>query len=169
MELDETRQMGSMSYRGGTDGIPLQNDFGKQMPYAEMPSWIDTLQNGIPIIIEDVNTWREDKSVEKQMLLDKGIPSLIAVPLKREGALIGMLSVIHPRRVVRHVEYLLALGDYVIVLLEQRELLIKIEQENEAMLRLMNDTPGGFARMKLLPDGGVAPVFINAGFCRLRV
>ena len=150
MELDETRQTGSMSYRVSAEGFTSDVDSAEPAPHTYAPFWNDMMQWDKPFVKEDA-----------------GITSLIAVPLRRDGALIAVLGVVQPRRAMGHTGYLSALGDYVVVLLERRELLTKIEHDNEVMLRLMNDTPGGFARMKLLPDGGVAPVFINNGFCRL--
>lgn len=167
MELDETQQQSSISYRVCAEGIAPQGDLDEQIPYAAMYSWINMLQNDRPILIEDVNALEEGRSAEKQKLLAMGVTSLIAVPLRRDGVLIGVLGVNQPRRALGHAEYLLALGDYVVILLDRRDLLTKIERDNEYMQRLMNDTPGGFARMKLLPDGGVVPVFINDGFHQL--
>ena len=109
----------------------------------------------------------EERSVEKKKLLEAKIHSLIAVPLMQDGVLIGMLGACNPRRSFNFVGYLSALGDYVAVLLNRRDLLTTIENDNESMQRLMNDTPGGFVRMKMLPDGGAQSVFINDGFCRM--
>ena len=55
------------------------------------------------------------------------------------------------RRAMNHIEHLAVLGDYVAVLINRRDLLTKIENDNVNMQRLMNDTPGGFVRMKMLP------------------
>ena len=68
---------------------------------------------------------------------------------------------------MNHIEHLAVLGDYVAVLINRRDLLTKIENDNVNMQRLMNDTPGGFVRMKMLPEGGAVPVFVNDGFCRM--
>lgn len=167
LEFDETSQTGSVSYMICADGLAETVDAGRLISYATMPTWLDTLKSGRQIVIEDANTLSDDRSAEKRRLLAENITSLIAVPLRRNGVLIGMLVVDKPRRALNHVGHLAALGDYVAVLINRRDLLTKIENDNQAMERLMNDTPGGFVRMKMTPEGGAVPVFINDGFCRM--
>ena len=166
MELNETQQTGSVSYWVCAEGVTPIMEADELLPYAEISSWIEK-QSDKHIIIKDLNTLGTEESVPKQKLLAAGITSMIAVPLRRDGVLIGVLGVVEPRRALNHTVYLSALGDYVIVLLERRNLLTKIARDNESMQRMMNDTPGGFARMKLLSDGRVLPVQFNVGFCRL--
>ena len=42
-----------------------------------------------------------------------------------------------------------------------------MENDNERMQRLMNDTPGGFVRMKILSGERPVPIFVNDGFCQM--
>ena len=50
----------------------------------------------------------------------------------------------------------------------EHETLERVRSLNENLTALMNDTPGGFARLRVLPDGAVAADFVNEPFCRLR-
>lgn len=167
MECSEKQQIGRVSYVVCSDGLSSIIDMTKRFPYEEMSGWIKQLKSDKQIVIENIEALDEERSVEKKKLLEAKIHSLIAVPLMQDGVLIGMLGACNPRRSFNFVGYLSALGDYVAVLLNRRDLLTTIENDNESMQRLMNDTPGGFVRMKMLPDGGAQSVFINDGFCRM--
>ena len=48
-----------------------------------------------------------------------------------------------------------------------QSLMEKKEQENSALLALMNDAPVGFVRMRANANGGLVPVFVNDTFCDL--
>lgn len=56
------------------------------------------------------------------------------------------------------------------VIAEQKlhELDAKLKSTNEVMTNLMNDTPGGFARMRICLNGNLATVYVNDVFCKLR-
>lgn len=167
IEFDEENQVGTISYQISTEYLKIPAEVGTQFSYTQMPCWINQLHNNRHIVIKSVNALDDQWSVDKKLLLGRGISSLISIPLMRNGILIGMLGVIQPRRAFSHVEYLAALGDYVVILLERRDLLNKIEGDNVSMQQLMNDTPGGFARMKVFSDGSGVPVFVNDTFCEI--
>ena len=38
----------------------------------------------------------------------------------------------------------------------------------EQIKNMMNNTPGGFVRMRLMPDGGLGTAYVNESFCRMR-
>ena len=140
---------------------------GQQIQFTEMSHWAEVLKCEGHIVVEDVHKLKDNVSFERQQLLNRGVSSLIAVALVRNNLLIGVLCVEQVRRAMNHIEHLAVLGDYVAVLINRRDLLTKIENDNVNMQRLMNDTPGGFVRMKMLPEGGAVPVFVNDGFCRM--
>ena len=52
-------------------------------------------------------------------------------------------------------------------MLIRRDHVRKMENDNERMQRLMNDTPGGFVRMKILSGERPVPIFVNDGFCQM--
>ncbi|MDO4540215.1 MAG: PAS domain-containing protein, partial [Syntrophomonadaceae bacterium] len=109
----------------------------------------------------------EPRRDERQFLQDQEINSLVAVPLRKDGRMIGFVGVDNPRRNQSHVSHLQAIGDYIAVMLTRRDLHAKIASDHKALLGLMHDTPGGFVRMQALPDGSVIPLYVNDGFCNL--
>ncbi len=43
----------------------------------------------------------------------------------------------------------------------------KEREASEQMTTMMNDTPGGFARIRIFEDGSAKMVYVNEGFCRM--
>ena len=166
-ELDKKQEAGTISYMVCADGASSSDVTGQQIRFTEMSHWAEVLKCEGHIVVEDVHKLKDNVSFERQQLLNRGVSSLIAVALVRNNLLIGVLCVEQVRRAMNHIEHLAVLGDYVAVLINRRDLLTKIENDNVNMQRLMNDTPGGFVRMKMLPEGGAVPVFVNDGFCRM--
>ena len=68
---------------------------------------------------------------------------------------------------MKHTDQLVAIGDYMATMLIRRDHVRKMENDNERMQRLMNDTPGGFVRMKILSGERPVPIFVNDGFCQM--
>ena len=50
----------------------------------------------------------------------------------------------------------------------RRNLNSKIDSDKISLLNLMNDTPGGFSRIRLYTDNTAKTVFVNNRFCELR-
>ena len=136
-------------------------------PLAEAPFWQRGFDGADTLLIEDTAALPEDRAAEGKLLLRRDIRALAAVPLRRDGRLIGFLGVENPGRQREHVDNLAALGDYMAVILTRRDLLEKIESDSQTLRRLMDDIPGGFVRMRLLPDRAAGMVYVNDGFCRL--
>lgn len=167
MEVDEKQEIGRITYKVCANKAEQSILYEKHIPANGMSTWIERLKNDGHIVIDNVHQLKDEYSIEREQLLHRGITSLIAVALIKNGTLIGVLCVEQVRRALNHIGHLSVLGDYVSVLINRRDLLTKIEYDNFNMQRLMNDTPGGFVRMKMLPNGSAYPVFINDGFCSM--
>ena len=44
----------------------------------------------------------------------------------------------------------------------------QVRELNQSLQNMMDDMPGGFARLRVLPDGDLATEYVNENFCRLR-
>ena len=137
------------------------------MPYLVQKYMLEEFRGGKNICIEDVEQMPEYRASEKETYLRQGIHNVFLVPLWSEGTLIGYTGVDNPRKNMSHADQLVAIGDYMASMLTRRNHVRRMEDDSELLKRLMSDTPGGFARMRLLPDGSAIPVFVNEGFCRM--
>lgn len=167
-ELDDTLKESANTYEVCAPGIASEQTNLQHLPYQAQDYVLKEFRSGHIVSIEDVNdtlatTGKEERSVLRQ----QGIRGVFLVPLWSGEKLIGYTGVDDPRRNTSHVSQLAALGDYMAAMLIRRDDRAHMKKDNELMQRLMNDTPGGFVRMKMLPGGRAYPVFINDGFCEI--
>ncbi len=163
-ELDPGEDTVSNTYEVCKEGVTPQKDSLQRLPVEMCQFWIRSFDDKSYIDVPDVDTLDDSRAEEKEVLRAQGIRSLIAVPLERDGKLIGFIGVDDPSRQHARVDRLMALGDYIAVMLTHRDLDRKILNDNETLLSLMNDTPGGFVRMRVRPDGAIVPIYFNQGF-----
>lgn len=167
IELDSVHGVSNNTYETCAEGISSQKNFLQEIPLETSPFWFNAFEQDGFVSIEDVTKLDEHRAEERRILSEQGIHSLIAVPLRRDGQLIGFLGVDDPRRQQTHIGHLQATGDYVAAMLCRRDLNAKIENDNKTLVGLMNDTPGGFVRMKVIGKDRIIPVYFNSGFCKL--
>ncbi|NLW69578.1 MAG: PAS domain-containing protein, partial [Eubacteriaceae bacterium] len=127
---------------------------------------IDIFKEKSLIVIDNVGS-ALITGTQKESLYTRGIKSLVGVSLKRAGRLIGFMGVDDPKQSMTRVNRLSAIGDYISVMLNKRDLNAKIENDNKTLENLMNDTPGGFVRLRMGETGVFEPVYFNKGFCEL--
>lgn len=99
------------------EGISSQKNFLQEIPLETSPFWFNAFEQDGFVSIEDVTKLDEHRAEERRILSEQGIHSLIAVPLRRDGQLIGFLGVDDPRRQQTHIGHLQAIGDYVAAML----------------------------------------------------
>ena len=167
IELDFLHGVSNNTYEVCGDGISGQKEFLKDLPLDTSPFWFRAFDQEGFVSITDVAAMDESRAQERFILQQQGIHSLIAVPLRRDGLLVGFLGVDGPHKQQSHVDHLKAIGDYVAAMLYRRDLTAKIENDNRTLTDLMNDTPGGFVRMRVLPDNRIIPLYFNDGFCNM--
>ncbi len=165
VEMDDARKVSNNTYEVCAPGIESQMTLLRGIPYEATPFWGETLAHSGFIDIESVEAIGDDRAEEKRILTRQGIHSLVAVPLRRNGRLIGVVGVDNPTRHQKHVAQLQAIGDYIVAMLVRRDMSARIRSDHQSLLALMNDTPGGFVRMKMTADGQTTPVYFNKGFC----
>ncbi len=167
IESDEKLQLSYNTYEACAPGVTSEMANLQAVPISSFVFWFSAFENGEYINIENVSAMPESRVTERAILEAQSIHSLISVPFNRDGRLIGFIGVDNPTKNQEHAEQLGALGDYLAVMLTRRDLSAKIENDKKTVLTLMDDTPGGFVRMRVFPDGHSAPVYANAGFCRI--
>ena len=168
VELERAKDVSDITYEVCAEGVESEMERLRDVPREISQFWWSSFKDGEYISITDVDELDDSREGEKQLLQAQGVRSLIAVPLRRGDDLIGFICVDDPTRNKAHVGHLMAIGDYLSAVLARRDLTAKIESDRNTSLELMNDTPGGFARMKLWPDGlGASFVYANDGFCKL--
>lgn len=166
-EFDTSRKLANNTYEFCAEGVSSEKERLQDIPLDLCQVWFDSFRKKNYINIESVTGLPDDRP-EKELLLTQNIESLIAVPLRRDGKLLGLVGIDDPRRRHAMVDRLVALGDYIAVMLTRRDLEAKIVSDNKTLVGLMNDTPGGFVRMRVLPDGKTAlPIYYNDGFRKL--
>ena len=148
-------------------GVTAEIENLQNVPVEDMHFWISTFRNQNYIYIPSIQELGPERQAEKDTLLAQGISSLVAVPLLKNGSMMGFMGIDDPKRRLANVEYLETLSSYIVVMLARRDAIQKIEDDRNAMTELMNDTPGGFVRMEMRPDGSIVPLFVNESFCRL--
>lgn len=164
IENDYKKQVTNNTYEVCAEGVKSERDDLMGVPFESSHIWRNLLENDGLINISDIGAFAGGD--EKLLLARQNISSLIAVPLKRDGKIIGSIGIDDPTQQQTNVDRLGAIGDYIAVMLTRRDLNAKIADDSKAMLSLMNDTPGGFVRIKVV-DNTSALVYANDGFCRL--
>lgn len=166
-ELDHDEQESSNTYEVCAPGAASEQKGLQGIPFWRQRFIMGEFRQGRAVRIEDVDALPDDAEEERAILKRQGIAGAFLVPLWSDGLLIGYAGVDDPRQNILHVSQLAAIGDYLASMLIRRDHVARMEQDNELMQRLMNDTPGGFVRLRMLPGGRAVPAFINDGFCRI--
>ena len=166
-EFDHINRLLKNTYEVCSDGVISEKANLQDVPFEACEFWLNLFETDNYVNIADVDAL-DERRPEKGILQAQGIKSLIAVPLRRDGSLIGLMGIDDPAGQRELVNRMAALGDYIAVMLTRRDLNAKIASDNDMLLGLMNDTPGGFVRMRVNKDGKSAvPVYFNDGFCKL--
>lgn len=166
-ELDDEKRVSRNTYEVCAPGIRSEKESLQALPYERQRYIFNEFLEGRTVCIEDVNASSAASEEERDILRRQGVGGAFLVPLWNDGKLVGCTGVDNPRRNTRHVGQLAAIGDCIATMLIRRDHMARMEQDNELMQRLMNDTPGGFVRMRMLPGAEAVPVFVNDGFCQI--
>ncbi len=168
VELDYASRLSNNTYEVCAPGVTSEKENLQSIPFEAAPFWFRAFEGEGYVNIQDVALLDESRAEEKRILDEQGIRSLVAVPLRRDGVLIGFVGVDDPSRQQSHIDDLKAIGDYLAVMLTRRDLTARIERNRETLQNMMNDMPGGYARMRATADGQLLTEYVNDGFCRLR-
>ncbi len=78
------------------DAIP-QMEHLQDVPLEAFSLWMDQLENNVNIIIESIETIKDDHPGDYELLRKQGIESLMVVPLHVDGKVSGFIGVDNPR------------------------------------------------------------------------
>ena len=133
----------------------------------ELAVLIKNLEKKGFVDIHNIDAMTTARKAEKEILKKRGCFSTTVVPLLDHKELIGFIGIDNPAPHLFHVELLKTIADYIVSILMRRDFKRQIQADNEIMTQLMNDTPGGFARLRVLSDDTYEVDYVNQGFCDL--
>ncbi len=165
VEFDRQKGEASNTYEACAEGVRSEMERLQNVPFDVLAYWNKAFASQDYIDIADVDALPDDRP-EKEILQSQNIKSLCAVPLRRDGEVIGFVGVDDTHRNHSEIGRLAALGDYLCVLLTRRDYDAKIAQNNAALAQMLEDMPGGYVKMRIV-ESGVVPIFINDEFCRI--
>ena len=156
------------SYEKYAPQVKPYTSLGESLPLSVSHYWLQTFEGSDFFRYDqsqagDIELWPTGSLYGRP-----GAASILAVALRCDGRIIGAMGVDNPTRHLGDYSNLKALGDYMSVILTRRDLTAKIESDRENLQNMMNDTPGGFARLRVLEDGCLATEYVNEAYCRLR-
>lgn len=167
-EYNDALDVYDNTYEVCAENITAEIDNLKNVPAEDLSVWTEALRSSDNFVIEDVDTLGESRAHEREVLSAQGIKSLFVVPMRAGGKLIGFIGVDNPSANLRHIDKLAALGDYVSVSINRRNLNKKLKKDNDKLLEMMYDMPGGFARMRIYPeDKKLTTEYLNEEFCSM--
>lgn len=143
----------SNSYELCADGIDSEIKTLQNIPISMIEPWRKQFSKNGYINISNVEKLDDDRQAEKEILAAQNIKSLIAVPMYRGEQFVGVLGIDNPKRHNSYVEHLMAVGDYMTILLARRDLTERVETASS----LINFLPESSA-IVLLEDNGNAKV-----------
>lgn len=167
IELDEVHHVSNNTYEICAAGVRSERARLQNIPFAVSAVWFEMLRKNQYVVIRNVQAMEDAQAALRALLLSQNIQSIMIAPLWRDGNLIGFAGIDNPTAALDQLERLMALGDYIAILLTRRDLNRKIQHDAAAMQQLIDDTPGGFCRMAMHPDAGPDIVRVNAGFCQM--
>lgn len=150
--------------RGADDPNPREPL--ERVPLATIPHWSRAFENNEYVLVDDVNRLGSSWKDEIRLIRGQGITSIMSAPVFMGGKLYGFVNVEDSLRHPHRADHLASLVDYVTVILERSRLKKQITSERALLARIMEDTPGGFMRIRL-DDGRMEPVYINEGFAHI--
>lgn len=128
-ELDFKNGSAACTYEVCGEGIREEKNDLQDISLNSVAYWLHAFDEQDHVDIKDVKS-ANISDREKKLILDCGVSSLLAIPLRRNGKLIGFVGIDEPLRRREQIKSLSALGDYVSVLLNRRDLCEKIKEEN---------------------------------------
>jgi diguanylate cyclase (GGDEF)-like protein len=88
----DTTDIMDVTHEWCENNIPSVKESRRNVQVNHSSWWIKTLQNGKPIIINDVSLMPEEANKEMDLFIKQSIRSLIAIPLIISGEFIGLLG-----------------------------------------------------------------------------
>lgn len=164
-ETDYEKNIIINTYEYVNDGVTSQKDNLQKVPMEAVTQWIKIFKEEKPYYISDIN---QEKGTEAYNILrEQNVSKLIAVPLKRDGDIIGFLGVDNPTSHYDDATLLSSIQYFVTNSLEKkaqqerlhylsyRDMLTKIYNRNK-YISVVESTKG-----QILKNVGVAYIDLN--------
>ncbi len=119
-EFDYEKQVTNNTYEWAAEGVEKEIDILQNVPLAVIQTWIDAFAKVGSFYISDLDENVNRESDTYRILEMQGIRSLIAVPLEKEGAIIGFFGVDNPRKNYDDISLMSAVTFFIINALEKR-------------------------------------------------
>ncbi len=159
LEYQDKSQSANVSFELCAKGIPSRKASWQEIPYYVFPTLKNVLEKESFVYVPSV-TQLPEESQERQTMHAYGITSLAAISLHQDGVVSGLIGLENPRKGTAYIERLIALGDYVSVMLSRRDHAALLEARMQEQIQLIQDMPGGYAKI-LYVDGRLVPLFLN--------
>lgn len=166
-EFDDEKRASRATYASCAPGTRCEQAGPHGIPHERRGSLMEEFRRGRAVRIDGVGALPAEAEEQRAVLGRRGAESALFAPLRTDGGLVGYVEVDDPQINGRCVDQLAAVGDCIAATLARRDRTARLQRDNELTQRLMNDTPGGFVRLRMLPGGNAVPEFISDGFCRI--
>lgn len=116
-------QTSTNTYEWCADGVIPQIQNLIDIPFENMPNWIELFLRGENILIEDLEAYRESMPLEYELLKFQNVSTLIAFPISVRENLIGFVGVDNPNMKKSNLIHRLLslLGKYVGTMIEDHK------------------------------------------------
>lgn len=167
IEINWDTKMGNCTYEQCSgEAMPIREHM-QHMPYVASELWVQKLVRQGYIYIENMFDMKEGKEETTKLLCNHGVHSFVFAPLKKGDTLLGLVGIDNPNMSAKKIGGLRTVTDYISLSLIKRDMLIEAQKNNQAIRFLMEDTPGGFCRMRVIPGEGLIILFANNNFCSI--
>jgi len=90
--MDFQNETMSMDCEWRSAGIHAQKDYMQNIPFSQMPMWVEKLKNGKEIHIQDVNLLPIDWFAEKDFFKEQGVQSVLVLPVHLGSEVFGCIG-----------------------------------------------------------------------------
>ena len=141
--LDDNQEFAHNTHEWCAPGISSQKSYLQNLEYAKVPLWMQTLKNFKPLNIYKVEEMDKDWEVEKRILQQQQIKSVVSVPIISHEKLIGFVGFdsVKEHRLWKEyeVKMLKVFADLIYNALQRKEAEVQL-LESRRMLRSVLDT-----------------------------
>ena len=121
VKVDYENQLVHNTYEYAAPGITKEIDNLQQVPLQVVQSWLDMFQKHGMFYISDLDREKEKEAKTYDILKAQNINSLIAVPFKKDGTVIGFFGVDNPRKYYRDFQLLSSIQFFLMNRLEMKD------------------------------------------------
>ena len=119
-EFDYEKQVTNNTFEWAAEGVEKAIDLLQEVPLSVIGTWIDAFHTVGSFYISDLDDNVDRNSDTYQILELQGIRSLIAVPLEKDGEIIGFFGVDNPRQNYEDISLLSTISVFILNALEKR-------------------------------------------------